>query len=115
MVITVDNFINKVVAFTKNRIAPKLSEEPNKVILGVKAYFMPKKIRDFFTSNSDARSLLLNEDGMIDIGDLEGAIMSGFECGGRYPFLGVCDLNKDDAIEFIEYIKGESTTKEVKL
>lgn len=114
MVITEDSFIEKVVSFTKNRIAPRLTEESNKVMLGVKAYFMPKKIKELLSA-PEVKGMIFNQDGMIDISVLEGAIASGFECGSKYPFLGVCYLDKSDAMEFIMYIKGESTEKEVKL
>lgn len=112
MKMTVDEFIKKAVSFCKERLAPKLTEEANKVTLGMKLYFAPKKIKAAFAS-PDAKDTILTPEGLVDVGEMEGAVMNGFEFGSKYPFLGICDLNKADAEEFFGYLKGGLSTVEV--
>jgi hypothetical protein len=105
MKMTVDDFIAKALSFCKTKLAPKLTEESNKVTLGVKLYFAPKKIK-LALSSPEARDTIMTPDGYVDVGEVEGAIMNGFEYGSKYPFLGICDLNKADVEEFFTFLKG---------
>lgn len=114
MKMTVDEFIKKAISFCTERIAPKLTEDVNKIKLGAKLYFAPKKIKAVF-ADPDAKDTILTPEGLVDIGEMEGAVMNGFEFGSKYPFLGICDLNKADAEEFFGYIKGGLSTAEVAL
>ena len=114
MKMTVDEFIEKAISFCKERIAPKLTEEKNKVTLGMKLYFAPKKIKAA-SAAPEAKDTILTPEGLVDVGEMEGAVMNGFEYGSKYPFLGICDLNRADAEEFFGYIKGGLSAAEVVL
>lgn len=114
MKMTVEEFIKKSISFCTERLAPKLTEDANKIKLGVKLYFAPKKIRAAL-ADPDAKDTILTPEGLVDVGEMEKAVMYGFEFGSKYPFLGICDLNKADVEEFFGYLKGGLSTAEVAL
>lgn len=106
MEMTIDAFANKAVKYGREVLMEKFSEPKNRHKLGMKLYFAKKVIKAKFADPALIDVVINKETGHILVDELEAATMEGFNYTETCPFEGLCDMRKEDAQEFFNYMKG---------
>lgn len=102
---TIESFATKAVKYGREVLMEKFSEPKNRHKLGMKLYFAKKVIMAKLADPALVGTILDKKTGEVLVDELEAATMEGFNYTETCPFEGLCDMRKEDAQEFFDYIK----------